>query len=230
MLRDVVNQVKHLVFASSSSVYGANFKVPFCETDNVDYPVSLYAATKEANELMAHAYSYLYNLPTTGLRFFTAYGPWGLPDMAYFKFVDAIARDHPIEVYNQGEMKRDFTYIDDVVEGIFRVMYRSPEPKESINSNLSSDVTSCAPYKIYNLGNNQPIDLLTFIDIIESAMRKISKRIMKPIQPGDIPITCADVSLLTQDIGYCPNTPIEEGIRRFVQWYRSYSNIGKTAN
>ena len=216
-------KVKHLVFASSSSVYGANVKVPFSETDNVDYPVSLYAATKKANELMAHAYSHLYNLPTTGLRFFTVYGPWGRPDMAYFKFVDAIARDHPIEVYNQGEMKRDFTYIDDVVEGIFRVIYRPPELLENINRDIPIEVATRAPYKIYNIGNNQPVALLTFIEIIESAMGKTTKKIMKSMQPGDVPITYADVSQLTWDCEYSPNTPIEEGIRRFVQWYRDYS-------
>jgi len=224
------SHVKHLVFASSSSVYGGNSKVPFSETDNVDYPVSLYAATKKANELMAYSYSHLYNLPTTGLRFFTVYGPWGRPDMAYFKFVDAIANNRPIEVYNQGKMKRDFTYVDDVIEGIFHVIYCLPEPQESLNSDLSSEVATRAPYKIYNIGNNQAVDLLTFIEMIESAMGKTAKKIMKPMQPGDVPITYADVSLLTQEVGYCPNTSIEEGIRCFVQWYRSYSKIDKTAN
>lgn len=218
-------QIKHLVFASSSSVYGANLKVPFSETDNVDYPVSLYAATKKANELMAHSYSHLYHLPTTGLRFFTVYGPWGRPDMAYFKFVDAIARDQPIEVYNQGQMKRDFTYIDDVVEGIFRVMQRPPKIIQITNSELTSKVTTYAPYKIYNIGNNKPIELLKFIEIIESAMGKTTKKIMKSMQAGDVPMTYADVTELTRDIDYYPNTPIEEGISHFVQWYREYLHV-----
>ncbi|MDR9405033.1 MAG: NAD-dependent epimerase [Halothece sp. Uz-M2-17] len=211
-------QVQHLVFASSSSVYGVNDKVPFSETDNVDYPISLYAATKKANELMAHSYSHLYDLPMTGLRFFTVYGPWGRPDMAYFKFVSAIAHNRPIEIYNHGQLKRDFTYIDDVIEGMMRVLSRPPEPIESSDR---------APYKIYNIGNNQPVELLRFIEIIESAMGKTAKKIMKPMQPGDVPMTYADVTELNRDVGYSPSTPIEEGIQHFVQWYQDYLGLAE---
>lgn len=208
--------VNHLVFASSSSVYGANRKVPFSVRDNVDHPVSLYAATKKANELMAHTYSHLYGIPTTGLRFFTVYGPWGRPDMAYFKFVDAIAHGRPIEVYNAGQMKRDFTYIDDVVEGILRTLAHPPQPQQN------EDIASQAPYKIYNIGNHQPVDLLRFIEVIEANMGKQAEKIMKPMQPGDVPVTYADITDLMQDVGFAPNTSIEEGIERFVQWYREY--------
>jgi len=209
-------QVNHLVYASSSSVYGANRKVPFSVTDGVDHPVSLYAATKKANELMAHAYSHLYQIPTTGLRFFTVYGPWGRPDMAYFKFVDAIAKGRPIEVYNHGQMQRDFTYIDDVVEGVVRVMGTPPAPiaDESLNSQ--------APYKVYNIGNNQPVALLRFIEVIEAAMGKPAEKIMKPMQPGDVPTTYADVDDLMRAVGFRPDTPIETGIERFVRWYCEY--------
>ncbi|MBD2260817.1 NAD-dependent epimerase [Pseudanabaena sp. FACHB-2040] len=214
-------QVQHLVFASSSSVYGANRKVPFAVSDTVDYPVSLYAATKKANELMAHAYSHLYQLPMTGLRFFTVYGPWGRPDMAYFKFVDAIAHDRPIDVYNHGQMKRDFTYIDDVVEGIVRTLGHPPQP-------LATTVEDCdsrAPYKIYNIGNHQPVALLRFIEVIEAAMGKPAEKIFKPMQPGDVPATYADVDDLMQAVGFQPNTPIEVGIGQFVQWYRGYYGV-----
>jgi UDP-glucuronate 4-epimerase len=206
--------VPHLVFASSSSVYGANRKVPFATTDNVDHPVSLYAATKKANELMAHAYSHLYDIPMTGLRFFTVYGPWGRPDMAYFKFVDAIAQGKPIQVYNHGKMKRDFTYVDDVVEGIVRVMARAPQPGASIPDG--------PPYKVYNIGNNSPVELLTFIEVIEAAMGKPAEKVMMPMQPGDVPATYADVDDLMADVGFRPNTPLAEGIARFVDWYREY--------
>lgn len=206
--------VPHLVFASSSSVYGANRKVPFSTTDHVDHPVSLYAATKKANELMAHAYSHLYGIPTTGLRFFTVYGPWGRPDMAYFKFVDAIAQGKPIQVYNHGKMKRDFTYVDDVVEGIVRVMARAPQPGASTPDG--------PPYKIYNIGNNSPVELLTFIEVIETAMGKPAEKVMLPMQPGDVPATYADVDDLMADVGFRPNTPLAEGIARFVDWYRNY--------
>lgn len=217
-------QVKHLVFASSSSVYGANRKVPFSVSDTVDYPVSLYAATKKANELMAHAYSHLYQLPTTGLRFFTVYGPWGRPDMAYFKFVDAIAQGRPIEVYNHGKMKRDFTYIDDVVEGIVRVLRCPPQSPKGAPKDLT-DGDSQAPYKIYNIGNHQPVELLRFIEVIEEAMGKPAQKVFKPMQPGDVPATYADVDSLMQDVGFRPDTPLEVGIEQFVRWYRQYYQI-----
>ncbi|MBF2035114.1 MAG: NAD-dependent epimerase [Leptolyngbyaceae cyanobacterium T60_A2020_046] len=209
--------VPHLVYASSSSVYGANRKVPFSTHDNVDHPVSLYAATKKANELMAHAYSHLYGIPMTGLRFFTVYGPWGRPDMAYFKFVDAIARDRPIEVFNHGQMQRDFTYIDDIVEGIVRVMKTPPQTQTA-----TDDHPSTAPYKVYNIGNNNPVSLMRFIEVIEAAMGKTAEKIMKPMQPGDVPATYADVDDLMRDVGFRPDTPLEVGIDKFVHWYRSY--------
>ncbi|MCG8365055.1 MAG: NAD-dependent epimerase [Pseudanabaenales cyanobacterium] len=217
-------QVAHLVFASSSSVYGANRKVPFSVSDNVDHPVSLYAATKKANELMAHAYSHLYHLPTTGMRFFTVYGPWGRPDMAYFKFVKAIANDQPIEVYNYGKMKRDFTYIDDVVEGVVRVMKHPPSAPTEADA-TSAGFNSQAPYKIYNIGNNRPIELMKFIEVIEQALGKKAKTIMLPMQPGDVPATYADVDDLVRDVGFKPETPIEIGIERFVRWYREYYEV-----
>lgn len=204
--------VKHLVFASSSSVYGANTKVPFSVGDRVDHPISLYAATKKANELIAHVYSHLYHLPTTGLRFFTVYGPWGRPDMAYFKFVKAIDAGKPIDVYNFGKMKRDFTYVDDVIEGVMRVMFNPPH--HTTNAQI--------PYKIYNIGNNNPVELLTFIQVIEQALSKTAKTNLLPIQPGDVPCTYADVDDLMQDVGFKPNTPIEDGIGRFVNWYQEY--------
>lgn len=205
------NQISHLVYASSSSVYGANKKVPFSVEDNVDHPVSLYAATKKSNELMAHSYSHLYQIPITGLRFFTVYGPWGRPDMAYFKFVDAIANNKSIDVYNHGKMQRDFTYIDDVVEGIIRVLHQPP--------NLD---TTTPPYKLYNIGNNQPVTLMRFIEVIETAMGKAAEKNFLPMQPGDVPATYADVDALMNDVGFQPKTPIEEGIQKFVTWYRSY--------
>ncbi|MEM0981131.1 MAG: NAD-dependent epimerase [Cyanobacteria bacterium P01_H01_bin.58] len=209
----------HLVFASSSSVYGANRKVPFTTTDNVDHPVSLYAATKKANELMAHAYSHLYTIPMTGLRFFTVYGPWGRPDMAYFKFVDAIAHGRPIDVYNHGKMKRDFTYIDDVVEGIMRVLVHPPQ---LISEEAKAHHLSTAPYKIYNIGNHSPVELMHFIEVIEAAMGKSTEKIMKPMQAGDVPATYADVEGLMQDVGFKPETSITTGIGKFVDWYRNY--------
>jgi len=208
------SKIEHLVFASSSSVYGANTKIPFAVSDNVDHPISLYAATKKANELMAHCYSHLYNLPITGLRFFTVYGPWGRPDMAYFKFVKAIAENQPIDVYNFGKMQRDFTYIDDVIEGVVRVMYKPPQS--------NSQNSSIAPYKIYNIGNNSPVELLTFIEVIEAAMGQTVTKNLLPMQPGDVPSTYADVDELMKDVGFKPVTPIEEGINHFVQWYRDY--------
>ncbi len=208
--------VEHLVFASSSSVYGANRKVPFSVDDRVDHPVSLYAATKKANELMAHAYSNLYQIPTTGLRFFTVYGPWGRPDMAYFKFVEAILGNRPIQVYNEGRMKRDFTYIDDVVEGIVRVMHHPPTARQDEASD------SQAPYKIYNIGNHQPVELMRFIQVIEAALGTTAQIILAPMQPGDVTATYADVSDLMADVGFAPSTPIEEGIGKFVDWYSQY--------
>lgn len=220
------SKVEHLVFASSSSVYGRNKKVPFATDDRVDHPVSLYAATKKANELMAHSYSHLYDLPVTGLRFFTVYGPWGRPDMAYFKFVDAIAQNRPIDVYNHGKMQRDFTYIDDVVEGIMRVMTR-PQPKLSKTEALAqdSDKPTTAPYKIYNIGNHSPVTLMDFITTIEQAMGKKAEKNMMPMQPGDVPATYADVQALMDDVGFTPSTPLSVGIQKFVDWYKNYYNV-----
>ncbi|KKD37162.1 MAG: NAD-dependent epimerase [Limnoraphis robusta] len=210
--------VGHLVFASSSSVYGANKKIPFAVEDNVDYPVSLYAATKKANELMAHSYSHLYNMPLTGLRFFTVYGPWGRPDMAVFLFTKAILAGEPIKVFNYGKMQRDFTYIDDLVEGIVRVIDNVPQPNTEAESN------SKAPYKIYNIGNNKPVELLRMIEVLENCIGKQAVKEMLPMQPGDVPITYANVDALVQDVGFSPDTPIEVGIERFVEWYRTYYN------
>lgn len=209
------HSVAHLVFASSSSVYGANTKVPFAISDPVDHPISLYAATKKANELMAHAYSHLYHLPMTGLRFFTVYGPWGRPDMAYFKFVQAIEMGKPIDVYNFGKMQRDFTYIDDVIEGICRLLHQPPFA-------TSTTSLSQAPYKLYNIGNNSPVDLMTFIEVIEKALGKTAQKNLLPMQPGDVPATYADVDDLMRDVGFKPATPIEEGISQFIEWYREY--------
>jgi UDP-glucuronate 4-epimerase len=206
-------QPQHLIFASSSSVYGANTKIPFSVSDNVDNPVSLYAATKKANELMAHSYSHLYSLPITGLRFFTVYGAWGRPDMAYFKFVRAIEQNQPINIFNYGKMQRDFTYIDDVIEGVVRVMHQPPQANFG-NSN--------ARYKIYNIGNNQPVELLTFIEVIEKAMGKKAIKNFLPMQPGDVPQTYADVDDLMRDVGFKPTTNIEEGIEKFVCWYKYF--------
>lgn len=206
-------QIKHLVFASSSSVYGANTKVPFATNDNVDRPVSLYAATKKANELMAYTYSHLYHLPITGLRFFTVYGPWGRPDMAYFKFVQAISEEKPIDVYNFGKMKRDFTYIDDVIEGVVRVMTKPPQCVDAVGT---------AAYKIYNIGNNTPIELMQFIEVIEQAVGKTAIKNFLPMQPGDVPSTYADVDDLIKDVGFKPKTTIVEGLGHFIKWYQSY--------
>ena len=218
-------QVKHLVFASSSSVYGANTKIPFSVHDNVDHPISLYAATKKSNELMAHTYSHLYNLPTTGLRFFTVYGPWGRPDMALFSFTKAILEGKPINVFNYGKMKRDFTYIDDIIEGVIRVIDKIPQPNQNWSGNNPDPSSSKAPYKIYNIGNNKPVELLYFIEVIESCLNKKAQKNMLPIQPGDVPITYANVDDLMNDVGFKPNTSIEVGIKNFVNWYRDYYNI-----
>jgi UDP-glucuronate 4-epimerase len=214
------SKVGHLVFASSSSVYGQNRKVPFATEDPVDHPVSLYAATKKSNELMAHAYSHLYDLPVTGLRFFTVYGPWGRPDMAYFKFVEAIAQNRPIDVYNHGQMKRDFTYIDDVVEGITRVMKKPPQKLAAMQA---ADTT--AAYKIYNIGNHSPVTLMDFITTIEQAMGKTAEKNMLPMQPGDVPATYADVQALMDDVGFKPDTPLAVGIGKFVAWYKDYYKV-----
>jgi UDP-glucuronate 4-epimerase len=208
-------QVPHLVYASSSSVYGVSPKVPFATSDNVDHPISLYAATKKANELMAHTYSHLYQLPTTGLRFFTAYGAWGRPDMAYFKFVKAIKAGQPIEVYNYGDMQRDFTYIDDVIEGVVRVMRQAPAMAPAM-------APASTPYKLYNIGNHQPVTLGRFIEVVEAALGQTAQKIFLPMQAGDVPVTCADVTDLMRDVGFKPTTPIETGIARFVEWYEAY--------
>ena len=214
--------VKHLVYASSSSVYGANTTMPFSVHHNVDHPVSLYAATKKANELMAHTYSHLYGLPTTGLRFFTVYGPWGRPDMALFLFTKAILEDQPIEVFNEGKMRRDFTYVDDIVEGVMRVSDRIPTGNEAWSGDSPDPGTSRGPYKIYNIGNNQPVELQHFIATLEKALGRTAKKVLLPMQPGDVPATYADVSDLQRDVDFRPDTPIEVGIQRFVDWYRKY--------
>jgi UDP-glucuronate 4-epimerase len=203
-------------------VYGANTKLPFSVDDNVDHPVSLYAATKKANELMAHTYSHLYDLPTTGLRFFTVYGPWGRPDMALFLFTKAILEDRPIDVFNHGKMQRDFTYIDDIVEGVVRVVDRIPAPDSSWSRSDPRPGSSSAPYRIYNIGNNQPVELMRFIEAIENCLGKKAKKNFLPIQPGDVPATHADVDSLIRDVGFQPATSVETGIARFVEWYRSY--------
>jgi UDP-glucuronate 4-epimerase len=206
----------HLIYASSSSVYGMNTKIPFSTEDRVDYPISLYAATKKSNELMAHTYSHLYDLPTTGLRFFTVYGPWGRPDMAYFSFTKAVLEDKPIDVFNNGEMQRDFTYIDDIVEGIVRIKDKLPDPQSSEATNAH------ARYKIYNIGNNRPITLERFIRAIEVATGKTAIKNNLPMQPGDVPVTYADVADLVADVDSKPKTEIENGMRRFVDWYLAY--------
>ena len=216
---------KHLVFASSSSVYGANTEMPFSVHHNVDHPVSLYAATKKANELMAHAYASLYELPCTGLRFFTVYGPWGRPDMALFLFTRAILEDRPIDVYNAGRMQRDFTYIDDIIEGVFRVTERIPESDAKWRGDKPDPATSFAPYKIYNIGNNRPVELLDFINVIEKVLGKKARMNLLPMQPGDVPSTYADVDDLMKDVSFKPATTIEDGIRRFIEWYRDYYKV-----
>ncbi len=216
------SDVKHLVFASSSSVYGANTKMPFSVHHNVDHPISLYAATKKANELMAHTYSHLYNLPCTGLRFFTVYGPWGRPDMALFLFTKAILEGKPIAVFNHGRMQRDFTYIDDIIEGVVRVMGKIPTADPKWRGDSPDPGSSYTCYKIYNIGNNNPVQLDHFIEIIEKALGKTAKKEFMDLQPGDVPATYADVDDLVNDVGFKPATPLEEGIRRFVEWYKVY--------
>lgn len=219
------HKVEHLTYASSSSVYGSNTQMPFSVHHNVDHPVSLYAATKKANELMAHTYSHLYGLPTTGLRFFTVYGPWGRPDMALFLFTRAILDGKPIKVFNNGLMQRDFTYIDDIVEGVVRVSDRIAPPNRDWNGQQPDPATSRAPYRIYNIGNNRPVELLRFIEIIEKKLGKTAVKEMLPMQPGDVPATYADVDDLMRDTGFAPSTPLETGISRFIDWYRDYYQI-----
>ncbi len=218
-------QVEHLVYASSSSVYGGNTRMPFSVHDNVDHPVSLYAASKKANELMAHCYAHLYKIPCTGLRFFTVYGPWGRPDMALFIFTKAILEGRPIEVFNYGRMQRDFTYIDDIVEGVVRTLDRTAQPDPAWSGERPDPGASSAPFRLYNIGNHQPVDLLRFIEVLEQALGKKAEKKLLPMQPGDVPATYADIDDLTRDVGFKPTTPIEVGIPRFVQWYREYYNI-----
>jgi UDP-glucuronate 4-epimerase len=215
-------KTEHLVYASSSSVYGGNTRMPFSVRDNVDHPVSLYAATKKANELMAHTYAHLYGIPCTGLRFFTVYGPWGRPDMALFLFTKAILAGKPIDVYNHGRMRRDFTYIDDIVEGVVRALDRPAKPDPAWSGETPNSATSSAPYRLYNIGNHQPVELLHMIELLERALGKTAQKRFLPIQPGDVPATYADVQDLIEDVGFKPDTPLEEGIRKFVEWYRSY--------
>jgi UDP-glucuronate 4-epimerase len=218
-------QVEHLVYASSSSVYGANTKIPFSVHDNVDHPVSLYAASKKANELMAHTYSHLYGLPTTGLRFFTVYGPWGRPDMALFIFTRAILAGEPINVFNYGKMRRDFTYIDDIVEGVVRVLDTIPQPNPAWSGMTPDPGTSTAPYRLYNIGNNQPVELLQFIEVLEECLGHKAEKRLLPMQPGDVVETCANVDDLMRDVGFRPSTPLRIGIPRFVEWYRAYYHV-----
>ena len=217
--------VGHLVYASSSSVYGANTRMPFSVHDNVDHPVSLYAATKKADELMSHTYSHLYGLPTTGLRFFTVYGPWGRPDMALFKFTKQILAGEPIDVFNYGHHRRDFTYIDDIIEGVVRVMGRVPEGNPGWSGDQPDPATSRAPWKVYNIGNNQPVELMRYIEVIEDCLGKKAEKNLLPMQPGDDPDTYAYVDALAEDVGYRPDTPIEVGVRSFVDWYRDYYGV-----
>ncbi len=217
--------VEHLVYASSSSVYGANLKLPFSVRDSVDHPVSLYAATKKANELMAHTYSHLFALPTTGLRFFTVYGPWGRPDMALFVFTRNILEGKPIDVFNHGHHTRDFTYIDDIVEGVIRTLDRVPGPDPDFDPASPSPASSSAPYRVYNIGNNQPVQLSRYIEIIETALGRQAIKNLLPLQPGDVPDTYADVDELMRDTGYKPGTPIEAGVARFVAWYRQFYDV-----
>lgn len=219
------NKVAHLSYASSSSVYGANTKQPFSEHDNIDHPLSLYAASKKANELMAHTYSNLYNLPTTGLRFFTVYGPWGRPDMALFKFTKGILEDTPIDIYNNGDMIRDFTYIDDIVEGVVRVTDKIPEPNPDWSGDAPDPATSFAPYRVYNIGNNSPVKLMEFVEAIEDAIGKKAIKNLMPMQAGDVAATRADTAALSADTGFKPDTSVKDGINRFVTWYREYFQV-----
>lgn len=219
------NGVEHLVYASSSSVYGSNTHMPFSVHHNVDHPVSLYAATKKANELMAHTYAHLYRLPVTGLRFFTVYGPWGRPDMALFMFTKNILAGKPIDVFNHGQHKRDFTYIDDIVEGVIRTLDNIAKPNPAWSSDVPDSATSNAPYRLYNIGNNQPVELMKYIETLENCLGKKAQYNFLPLQPGDVPATYADIEALEQDVGYKPATSIESGIQRFVDWYRGFYKV-----
>lgn len=219
------NDVEHLVYASSSSVYGANTNMPFSVHHNVDHPVSLYAATKKANELMAHAYSHLFSMPTTGLRFFTVYGPWGRPDMALFIFTRNILENKPIDVFNYGNHRRDFTYIDDIIEGVIRALDKIPEPNPDWSGDKPDSATSTSPYRLYNIGNHQQVELSRYIEILESCLGKKAEKNLLPLQPGDVPDSFADVDDLVRDVGYRPNTPVEKGIKNFVDWYREYYKV-----
>ena len=219
------HQVEHLVYASTSSVYGANTRMPFSVHDNVDHPLSLYAATKKANELMAHTYSHLYGLPTTGLRFFTVYGPWGRPDMALFLFTRAILAGEPIDVFNYGQHRRDFTYVDDIVEGVIRVLDQVATPNADWSSESPDPATSLAPYRLYNIGSHRPVELMRYIEVLEECLGRTAIKNLLPMQPGDVPDTYADVAALIEDVGYQPATPIEEGVARFVAWYRDYYRV-----
>ena len=219
------NAVEHLVYASSSSVYGANTNMPFSVHNNVDHPVSLYAASKKANELMAHTYSHLYGIPSTGLRFFTVYGPWGRPDMALFLFTQKILAGEPIDVFNYGKHRRDFTYIDDIVEGIVRVLDTVPQPDPNWSGDKPDSATSAAPYRLYNIGNNQPVELMRYIEVLEGCLGKKAEKNLLPLQPGDVPETYADVEALVKDVDYKPSTSVEDGIARFVGWYREFYQV-----
>ncbi|MDK9701623.1 MAG: NAD-dependent epimerase [Sulfuritalea sp.] len=217
--------VEHFVYASSSSIYGGNERMPFSEHDNVDHPVSLYAATKKSNELMAHTYSHLFALPTTGLRFFTVYGPWGRPDMALFLFAKAILEGRPIDVFNHGKMRRDFTYIDDIAEGVIRVLDRPPQANPAFDKQVPDPATSWAPYRVFNIGNHQPVELMAYIEALEQALGRQATKNFLPLQDGDVPATHADTAELSRITGFSPKTPVVDGVRRFVDWYRAYMNV-----
>jgi UDP-glucuronate 4-epimerase len=219
------NDVEHLVYASTSSVYGANTRMPFSEHEPADHPLAIYGATKRANELMAHTYSHLFRLPTTGLRFFTVYGPWGRPDMALFLFTRAILDGTPIDVFNNGHHKRDFTYVDDIVQGVVHALDHIAEPNPEWDSSQPDPATSNAPWRLYNIGNNQPVDLMRYIEVLEDCLGKKAEKNFLPLQPGDVPDTYADASELVQNVGYQPGTPVEEGVKRFVEWYREYARV-----
>lgn len=219
------HEVEHLVYASTSSVYGANTRMPFSEHQGTNHPLAIYAATKKANELMAHSYSHLFGLPTTGLRFFTVYGPWGRPDMALFLFTCKILAGEPIEVFNYGRHKRDFTYVDDIAEGVVRACDKIAEPNPNWNSDDPDPASSSAPYRIYNIGNNRPVDLLRYIEVLEECLGRKAERKLLPLQPGDVPDTYADSSALVEAVGYKPDTPVEVGVARFVEWYREYYKV-----
>ena len=219
------NAVVHLTYASTSSVYGANTSMPFSESQSVNHPLAIYAATKKANEMMAHSYAHLFRLPTTGLRFFTVYGPWGRPDMALFKFTKAILNGEPLDVFNYGEHKRDFTFVDDIAQGVVAANDHTAEPDPEWDSDNPDPASSNAPYRIYNIGNNKPIELMRYIEVLEQELGRSVEKNLLPMQPGDVPDTWADASALQRDCGYSPDTPVEEGVRRFVEWYRDYYGV-----